>query len=376
MWSTLGLALLLASPDLIVRSSTSCPSAVAVVRELTPLLPPGATVATAEAAGGAATGTDRAAKEIDHADVSVGARTRWLRVRTSAGRISQGREIPASLTCDEAAKAAAVLLATWQFQGAASLPSPSLPSVTPPPQPSPPAATTIAGTRPETNPAGRSTSAGPSPPPAAGGGGIVRGRDAASTERTRDAPPATMQRLSPPAPAQAAAVPDAPWRLAIGAGFSTGRAANQFPVNAMVEVLLGRPEGVGLRAQFVQSSRYSQNLATGRATWTRSSLGVGGAFTGRREAWGGQARVEVVGALLSISGTGFGVNEDSHQLALGGTVGGRVMRGFGPADLWLDLACTAWPGRNQVFLRDVPDSLDLSTFEVLLGLGADFFVWP
>jgi hypothetical protein len=146
-------------------------------------------------------------------------------------------------------------------------------------------------------------------------------------------------------------------------------------MTALLEIAIGRPTGIGLRLHGARSSRYSLSLAPGRATWTRSSLGAGVTFTGRRGPWGGLAHADLVGASLDISGEGFAVDEQSRQYAAGGTLGGRVLRALGPADLWLDLSFSAWPGRNQVFLRDAPGSLDLSSFEVFLGLGTDFFVW-
>jgi hypothetical protein len=164
--------------------------------------------------------------------------------------------------------------------------------------------------------------------------------------------------------------------LALGAGFAVGRAASQFALDALLELQFGRAEGIGLRLSAGRSSRYSLAVAPGRATWTRSSVGLGGILTGRSGPWGGQGHAELTGALLSIAGEGFAVNENSRQYALGGAFGGRIIRQAGTAELWLDLTLNVWPGRNQVYLRDAADSLDLSTFEVWLGLGADFFVWP
>jgi len=337
MWLTLGLASLLADPDLIIRSWTECPSAAAVVREVASLLPAGTNV-SAEDGGALAVKADGAAKpgdavrEVDHVEISAGAGKRWLRVRTGAGQVTQPRELPASLTCDEAARAAALLLAAWQFPGGAEL-SPLAPT------------------------------------------------GAASPRATPSAPPtrAPIVVASPPSRPSSPPVPpppsEAPWRLAVGGGFSAGRSVNQYPMNAMLEIAYGRLEGIGLRAHGALSSRYSLALGPGRATWTRSSLGAGATFTGRRGPWGGQAHADVVGASLDISGEGFAVDENSRQYAVGGTLGGRVLRALGPAELWLDLSFTAWPGRNQVFLRDAAGSLDLSSFEVFLGVGTDFFVW-
>jgi len=338
MWLTLGLAFLLADPDLIIRSSTSCPGAAAVAKEATSLLPPGAKVgADGSAPDGAkvddASQARDALEKVDRVEITSEMGKRWLRVRTSAGQVTAPRELPAALSCDEAARAAALLVAAWQFQGGAELPAeaplPATPRPVTPPRPARPI------------PAVSATSApAPGPPPP-------------------DGPPPAAE----------------PLRWAVGGGFSAGRSANQYPVSALLEIAIGHPTGLGLRLHGTRSSRYSLSLAPGRATWTRSSLGVGVTFTGRRGPWGGLAHADLVGAALDISGEGFAVDERSRQYAAGGTLGGRVLRALGPADLWLDLSFSAWPGRNQVFLRDAPGSLDLSSFEVFLGLGTDFFVW-
>lgn len=356
MWLAFGLALLFADPDLVIRSSTSCPDAVAVMRELQPLLPAGASVVAGGEDEGSAEGRDRA-------DLSVDARTRWLRVRTGAGRVSRARALPASLTCDEAARAAAVLLAAWQFQGSVEVPPVDRPPVTAPPQVQPSASSDVVP-----SPPARLTLLRSAPARAASTDGAGSGHAPAPSEPRAATAAATAASARP--------APETSRRFAIGAGFAAGRGASQFPLIAMAEALLGKREGLGFHAQATLSSRYSLALAPGHARWTRSSIGVGGTFTGRTGSWGGQGRVDLVGALLSISGEGFGVNEDSRQFALGGTVGARVIRTLGSADLWLDLACTAWPGKNQVMLRDAPSSLELSTFDAFLGLGADFFVWP
>lgn len=337
MWLALGLASLLANPDLIIRSSTNCPGAAAVVGEIAPLLPAGTTVAAERAAPGASTVGAAGQAEVDRAEIFSGQGTRWLRVRTSAGQVTQPRELPASLTCEEAARAAALALAAWQFQGGVELP------------------------------------AAPAEPPAAAP------RSAPPREASLPAPASPVLVASSPrpvAPAPDAASPVGLWRLAIGGGFAAGRSANQFPTNAMLELAVGDLTGIGLRVHGARSSRYSLSLPPGRATWTRSSLGAGVTFTGRRGSWGGQAHADLIGAALDISGEGFAVDEDSRQFAAGGSLGGRVLRRLGPADLWVDLSFTAWPGRNQVFLRDAPGGLDLSSFELFLGVGADFFVWP
>jgi hypothetical protein len=260
-------------------------------------------------------------------------------------------EIPGGLSCREAAKAAAVMIATWQFQGRAEPPRAPASPVPPPPQPAPPLP---ASTPPA--PTAVATSAPPSP----------------AAPATPEPPRATRAPSPPPSADHAAN----PRRLGIGGGISVGRAADQFPTSAMVELSFGRVAGGSIRGFASRSSRYSLPVGTGRATWTRSTVGVGGAVTGRQGGWGGQVHLDVLGALLAISGDGFAVNETDSQLAFGMAMGGRALRDLGPADVWLDLTFGTWPGRNRVFLRDSADSRNLSTFEVSLSAGVDFFVWP
>jgi len=231
-----------------------------------------------------------ALEEVDRVEISSESGKRSVRMRTSAGQVTQPREIPASLTCDEAARAAAFWLAAWQFQGGVELP------VTP--AEAPPAA----------------LRSGPPPPSPV----LVA---------------ASPAPIAPPSPQAIPPPPTTPWSLSFGGGFSAGRSVNQYPMNAMLEIAFGRPTGVGLRVHGVRSSRYSLALAPGHATWTRSSLGAGVTFTGRRGAWGGQAHADLVGASLDISGDGFAVDEHSRQYAAGGTLGGRVLRTLGPTDL-------------------------------------------
>jgi len=354
------LALTVGGPDLVIRSSSSCPSAPAVAAEIAPLLPAGVHVAVGT--------SDRVTEdETDRVEVFDQHGSHWVRLTASDGRVNDERVLPVGLSCAQAARAVAVLVAAWQFQGRSDLPQAPSPPITPPPAPPPVARATATTPPPERK-------AAPPPSPVSPPSPVPPPAPAAQPETPRPAapPPVAGDVAQTTAPTK----PSSARRLSLGAGFAVGRAASQFPLDAMMELQLGPAEGVGLRLFATRSSRYSLAVATGRATWTRTSLGVGGVFTGRSGPWGGQGHAELVGALLSIAGEGFAVNEDSHQYALGGAIGGRVTRQAGPAELWLDLTLNVWPGRNQVYLRDAADSLDLSTFEVWLGLGADFLVWP
>lgn len=319
------MAFVLADPTLSIGSSSDCPAASAVATEIAPLLPAGARVATASSPGGRDDDDDRDAGRGDtlRADIVDDGGRRWVQLSGGDGRLIDRRELPLSLGCQEAARAAAVLLAAWQFQGRSALPP--TPADVPVASPASPAS-------------------------------------AADTELRRTALP-----LPPSAPRN---------ELGLGAGFAVGRGAAQFVGSAMVEILVGRPEGLGLRLHAARTSLYDVPVASGRAEWRRTSLGLGGTLTGRHGGWGGRVEGDLLGAVLSISGDGYAVNETSSQLLLGGAVAGRVIRRVGRADLWLGLTLNVWPGRHQVFLRDAPENRDLPTFEAAAEAGVDFVVWP
>jgi hypothetical protein len=336
------------TPDVLIRSELGCPSATEIAAQMAPLLSHGVSVD-----GGPG---DAAWRGVDRADLSVENGRRWLRLRGSDGRLIQERALPDSLKCAESAKATAVLLATWEFQGRVDRLPPPAPSVSPPPQAAPlltppaPAVTKVAVVAPDAALSSRPRTEPPAPPPAPAPG--------------------------PPTQTQVTSSPQLPRRLSVGAGVSVVSATGQLPISALVEVALGRPEGLGLRLLGAMLSQQSLDLGPGRARWQRSSVGVSGVLTGRHGPWGGQAHVDLVGALLSFSGDGFSVNQDGTQLAMGATFGARAIRTLGAADLWLDAGLTLWPGPHRVFLVHDPASRDLPAYEVGLGLGIDYFVWP
>lgn len=312
MW--LFVAIALADPILMIRSASDCPAASAVVAEIAPLLPPDARLAVAPSSG-----RDDDDLHVDSADILDDGQRRWVQLSGGDGRLIDRRELPPSLNCQEAARAAAVLLAAWQFQGRSALPLPK-----------------------------------------------------AEVPISVSASPA-----GPPRPDQIHAPPSASRNtLALGAGLAVTRGSEQFVGSAMVEILVGKADGFGLRLHAARTSLYNAAVASGRAEWTRSSLGIGVTLTGRRGGWGGQVQGGVAGGLLSISGNGYAVNETSSPLLLGATAAGRLIRRLGPADVWVGVTLTFWPGHHQVFLRDAPETRDLPTFEAAAEVGFDFVLWP
>jgi hypothetical protein len=392
------LALWTAGAEMVVRSDTACPSAAAVAAEIAPLLPAGAHVTVSSAAGGGAPVADRAEVVSEHG-------RRYVRLRDSEGRVVRERALRARLDCDAAARAAAVLLATWEFQGQADLPeehggppvpsaSPSLgasPPAPPPSAPSPPSpvlapaatgASAAASPGPPslTAPSGP-TPASPSPVPAA-----TPSPSTASAATTPSSAPASSSgsraSRAPVAdaitasPAAARSAP--PWSgpLAVGGGVSMSATEGSRPLGVLVEALWRGEAGAGVRAHLRASTGYAVPLADGTAAWSESLAGLGGTFTGRRGAWAAQAHADLVGARLAIVGQGFALNQRGSQLLAGVAAGARAVRAVGRARLWLDVTAMAWPGKHQVFLHGIDATRDLPGLELALTLGTNFFVRP
>jgi hypothetical protein len=372
--------LVVANPVLVIGSATDCPGTAQILSQIVPLLPAGMTARETGAAG-----TD----ENDRGEVTLVAGMRWVRLRSQEERFNHERAIPSSLSCAEAAQAAAVLLAAWEFQGRAELP-PLAGSPMGAPSPQPADATITPKRVPDAEPSGPPAS-GPAPPrgrePLPDPAGPVRPAVGAAGASPPSGPPATTVAVAPPArttplptlvatePAGAAAT-RAPRRLGVGGGISGARAVDRFVVGATAEVVLGPPVGSGLRLQGGTASGYSVAIGTGRANWTRTTLGFGPSLTGRRGRLGFQAHGELVGAVLSISGAGFNPDAKGTQLVGGGAVGGRGLVSLGGGDLWLDVTLTAWTGQHEVVLRDGTNARNLPSAELNAALGIDFYLWP
>jgi hypothetical protein len=374
--------LLVANPVLLIASTSDCPRAGEVVAEIVPLLPAGMTAAE--------TGGDQG-EEIDRGEIALAGGLRWVRLRSHDERFNHERSIPRSLSCAQAARAAAVLLAAWEFQGRTELPAggpppplappptaPPLPLAPPPTAPPPPLA-------PPPPPPPRDPNPTPvTPPRSPPEGASPSTRDAAlarnrsdrelrpktvDAEATAAAGPGPESRPSPPSAR-------ARRRLGLGGAVSVASAVERFVAGAGAELVLGPPAGVGLRLQVATAGRYSAPLAAGRATWTRSSVGIGASLTGRRGHTGLQAHGDLLGTVFVIAGENFAVNERGTQVGIGAALGGRGIVSLGGGDLWLDLTLTTWPGQHQVILRGANQGRDLPALELGAGLGIDFFVWP
>ena len=128
----------------------------------------------------------------------------------------------------------------------------------------------------------------------------------------------------------------------------------------------GAPFAFGGSALFVAS--HATTVSPGVGSWRRFGLVLDGR---RRTAWPSawlEARVGLALTALVISGSALGETAGGITLDPGALVGLRVGLAGGPAVSWLEVAATAWPRRQTVYVRD-GGSADLPRFEALVGVG-------
>jgi hypothetical protein len=319
------------------------------------------------------TGDAPAPADADRGDVLVERGERRVRLRGPDERYNHERVLPATLSCAEAARTAAVLLAAWEFQGRADargepanerdgpLPAPPAPATTPkttlieidrnpPPIPPPPANRPAAPAKVAT--------ATPTPTATPTGPGVPKGA-------TARAPAATPARAP------------IPRRLALGGGVWAGARSDRLVAAAAAEATYGPARGIGWRLQLATTTRDSLPLGGGQAVWTRSSVALGITGTGRLGRFGLESHTELLGALYSIAGENLAPNETGSQLVLGVGAGVRPLLALGSSgDLWLDVTIIAWPGRHELLLRGTSQSGELPRVELGVGIGGDFSIWP
>ena len=120
MWWLLAIPIAVAVPaeGLVVQSSTPCPSTTQLMGQLRPLLPATANLVEARGDASATTGNERAQVALENG-------TRVVRLFGRDGRLRNERALSNVPGCEELARAAAVLVAAWDFQGRVNAPPPN-----------------------------------------------------------------------------------------------------------------------------------------------------------------------------------------------------------------------------------------------------------
>lgn len=320
------LAMQPAPAAVIVRASGDCPSAGAVTGALAKLLAPAAL-------------PDRSLPS-DLAEIEVRGATLAISLRRASGEIVGRRELAAPSGCADRAESAAIVVAAWETH-LGDRPAQDL-QIDPPRGVTPPS---VAATRPPASSFVGAEIPAPSVPPwkptvvhAAGSLGV------SAAERRR-------------------------FVLAPGASLFASIDANDTALGGAAEVVLSRPGApfaFGGSALFVAS--HATTVSPGVGSWRRFGLVLDGR---RRAAWPSawlEARVGLALTALAIGGSALGETTGGITLDPGALVGLRVGLAGGPAVSWLEVAATAWPRRQTVYVRD-GGSADLPRFEALVGVG-------
>lgn len=299
---------------LVLLAVVSDPSGAPVRVTGATACPPAAEV---EAAVAGLIGPRDGAAEPDVVTVSDDADTIVVTLRRGSGDVIGERRLDAGLSCDQRARAAAVIIAAWE----ARLATQATMLIVQPQAPAP--ETTSVVTRVEAAPA-------------------------------RHAEPF---RLEP--------------------GVSVGAALNGTTLApaGTIEIALSRPDGILVPAVGgLAVGSHTMNVGSGAGSWRRFGLL---ATVGSRRAWSSiwlEARTGVALTLLDISGSSFQRNGSGVTFDPGIPIGVRFGLRSRSVRWWLDATVAFWPRGQTLYVQGSSASTALPRGEALLGLGASYDV--
>jgi hypothetical protein len=229
------------------------------------------------------------------------------------------KRLDAGLSCEQRARAAAVVIAAWEARLATQTGALAVPPVAPPAPPVPPP--------------------GPSP---------------------------TVIREQPQA---------APEPIVVEPGIGLGASINGTTTApaATVDVAFSRPDGLLVPAvAALIVGTHSKSVGPGDGSWRRYGLL---ATVGSRRTWSAtwlDARVGVAATLLDISGSSFQTNHGGVTFDPGIPIGARFGLRTRPVRWWIDATVAFWPRAQTLTVMGVAASTTLPRAEALLGVGASY----
>ncbi len=270
-----------------------------------------------EAAVAGLLGPRDSAAAPDVATVSDDADTIVVALRRGSGEVIGEKRLDAGLTCDQRARAAAVIIAAWE----ARLPTQATMLIVQPQSPAP---------------------------------------DTASVVTRIEAAPAPHAR---------------PFRVEPGVSVGAALNGTTLAPAGMIEVAFSRPNGILVPAVGALAvGSHTMNVGSGAGSWRRFGLL---ATVGSRRAWSStwlEARTGVALTLLDISGSSFQRNGSGVTFDPGIPIGVRFGLRAGPVRWWLDGTVAFWPRSQTLYVQGSPASTTLPRGEALLGLGASYGV--
>lgn len=290
---------------LVIDGDAICPTAAEVSARFSSLLPP--SVAGALGAEGDA-GRDRA--RIDAVEDMV-----EIVLRGPDGTLIGRRRLRAQGPCDERARVAAIVLATWESDVHPAFERPVAPPLETPPQ-------------------------------------------RAATD--------VVKPLSP-------VVPPARVNWDLGVGVTGSLAGGALVAGArLTGALLGRG-GLGAQVAMGGEGDRSTEAGMGQAVWSRYTAGVGPAYRRSLGAWAIDADVMVVAALFRVHGEQYPVSYQGRGWDGGASAGVRLIapgRSWRP---WLSVDATRWLDARDIRENVSGQVREIPTWMAATSLGFSFF---
>ena len=330
-----------------VRGDTTCPTAAEVNAALFDLVAP----PTAPAAP-------------DVVDVIGRGNSVTIRLANAAGEPIAEKRLPLGLSCAERARTAAVMVAAWEVRLHPGM-QPSL---------------SVMNAR-------SSYSIAMDLPPAES---VL---DAAATRSTGGLPGPELATRAPAAPvaaparsaaSAAAAVAVSPPRLTASdieletsAAAMASLVAKDLAPAAMVEVRVARRGsalGLGIGAFAVDT--HTTPVDPGRGAWRRFGGVIDLGAVSRWRLLEIEMRTGVAAAALAVTGQSFPATSSATLFDIGGLVALRLHFRVGRVYPWIDATTVAWPRTHGLYVNGSASSVDIPTFEVLLGAGVSLSLDP
>jgi len=167
--------------------------------------------------------------------------------------------------------------------------------------------------------------------------------------------------------------PSAPIRLE--PGVSAGAALNGTTVApaATVELALSRPDATLVPAVgALVVGTHSKDVGPGSGTWRRYGLVARLASRRRWSATSLEAHAGVALTLLHITGRSFEPNASGVALDPGIPLGVRAGRRIGPVRWWIDGTVAFWPRGQTLYVNDPTVSTTLPRGEALIAVGGSY----
>jgi hypothetical protein len=303
------------SPSVSVHGDTGCPTAADLRAALVGLVAP----RSADA-------------EPDIAELRVRGGVVSVQLSNAKGDVIAEKALPTSGACADRARTAAVIVAAWEAHLRGGMPGELAVPPVPREPPAPPTA----------------------PPPVA------------------PSPP-----VEPPPPrlvAAPAVEPSSPLEIEAGVGLFASLVSTQAAPAGLAEVVVSRRGGrfsLGLEALAIGT--HSATLdATARGEWHRFGAVVDARSRWRWPHFELDARAGFALTALVVQGSSL-PNPASATLAdPGALVGLRGRVPLGVAAPWIEVTAAAWPGSHTLYVTGTSESVNVSRFELLLGVGVSF----